>query len=195
MARTAAEISATMNLTLSNVPGNVLTFNLDGHYLDTSHILTGTPFGTIAFAPGPPLPPVAVNGQVVGSSSTTCGRSIEALLGSPALVGNAAFALWSTRGPLPANSPLALVAAAGLVAPPGQPPFAGVQLAFALSSYLTAVSLVPASGVLGNTRFPLAIPAVPGFVGTSFVFQFGYIDSLCGPQGISASDGIQFTIQ
>jgi hypothetical protein len=195
MARTAAEIQATMNLTLLGVPGNVLTFNLDGHYLDTSHILTGTPFGTIAFVPGPPLTPVGVNGQVVGTSTTTCGRTIEALLGSPALVGNAAFAVWSTRGPRPANSPLALLAAGGLAAPPGQPPFAGVQLAFALPSYLAAVSLVPASGVLGNTRFPLAIPAVPGFVGASFVFQYGYIDSLCGPQGVSASDGIQFAIQ
>jgi hypothetical protein len=195
MARTAAEISATMNLALSGVPGNVLTFNLDGHYIDTSHILMGTPFGTIAFVPGPVLTPVGVNGQVVGTSTTTCGRSIEALVGSPALVGNAAFAVWSTRGPRPANSPLALLAAGGLPAPPGQPPFAGVQLAFDLTSYLTAITLVPASGVLGNTRFGLAIPAVPGFLGTSLVFQFGYIDALCGPQGISASDGIRFTIQ
>lgn len=195
MARTQAEIAATMNQTLASVPGHVLSFNLDGHYVDTSSGLIGTPFGTIAFAPGPNLTALVFPAVNVGASTTTCARTIVALCGSAPLLGNGAFAVWATRGPQPANSPLALVAAGGVQAPPGQPPFAGVAIAFDMTSYLAAVALVPASGVLGNTRFQLPIPAVPGFIGTSFVFQFGYIDATCGPQGVSSSDGIRFTIQ
>jgi hypothetical protein len=195
MARTQAEIQATLNQSLSGMPGNVLTFNFDGHFIDTSNVLIGTPFGTTAFANGPALTVTSPNAAVTGASTTACTRSIDALMGSLPSVGNAAFGLWATRGPVPSRSPLALVAIGGAPAPAGQPPFSGVALAFDITTFLAEVALLPASNVLGNTRFPLAIPNVAGLIGTSYVFQVGYIDGLCGPQGVSASQGLRFTIQ
>jgi hypothetical protein len=195
MARTAAEIQATMNQSLSAVAGKVLGFTFDNHYVEVNHGLIGTPFGTITFAPGATLSYVTATALSVGQSTTTCGRSIDSLLGSMPQVGNAAFAIWCTRGPRPASSPLGLVVAAGAAAPASQPPFFGVQLAFDLSTFLAEAALVPPTGVLGNARFGLPIPNVPLFVGTGFVFQYGFVHAQCGPQGFSASDGIAFTIQ
>jgi hypothetical protein len=130
---------------------------------------------------------------LAGASSTTCLRSIDALLGSMPLTGNAAFTIWCTKGPR--TSPLGLLVAAGAVAPATQPPFFGVQLAFDLSTFLAEAALVPATGILGNARLQLPIPNVAAFAGAGFVFQFGFVDPVCGPQGFSASNGIAFTIQ
>ncbi|GDY02752.1 hypothetical protein LBMAG49_20810 [Planctomycetota bacterium] len=195
MARTQAEIQASMNEALSGVPGGVLTFNFDGHYIDTSNLLFGTPFGSVNFGVGPNLTQASPNAINVGVSTTTCSRAIQSLAGSLPKVGNTAFSLWAIRGPTPARSPLALVAIGGQPAPSSQLPFAGVQLAFDITTFLTEVALLPASGVLGNTRFALPLPNALRLIGTSYVFQIGYVDALCGPQGIAASDGLYFTIQ
>lgn len=195
-ARTAGEILATMNQELQSMPGKVITFNLNGNYTDSSRGLVGVPQGTVAFVTGAPglasFSPLSIN---VGQSTTTCVRTIDSHLGSLPQVGNSAFALWATQGPRPAVSPFGLVVGATATAPPGQPSFFGIALAFDLTAVAAQVGLFPATGILGNARFALPLPNQPGLIGSGLVMQFGFADSQCGPMGFSASDGIVFTVQ
>jgi hypothetical protein len=194
-ARTQAEILATMNQELSSMPGGVMTFNLDGQYIESSRAQIGTQTGTVSFVPGPPLTalsPIAAN---VGQSTTTCTRTIDTHLGSLPRLGNAAFAVWCTKAPLPAASPFGLLVAAYGVAPGTQPPMFGVNLAFDLSRVATEVLLLPPSSGLGNTSFGLPIPNLQALSGVTLVMQFGFSHAACGPQGFTASNGLQFTVQ
>lgn len=195
VARTGPEIRATMNQSIGGLPSGVLTFPLDGHLIDTSGAIIGTQFGTMTFVTGAAVTAVPSQISAVGNDSTTCSRAIQALVGSLPEAGNTAFAIWCTGGPRPAVSPLGLVVGAGAVAPPNQPPFFGVDLAFDFSSVLAQVALLPPTNAVGNARFPLPIPANPALAGTSLVFQFGFVDPTCGPQGFSASSGVAFTTQ
>ena len=195
MARTDAEILSTMDQSLSAVPGGVLTFPLDGFLIETSNGIVGTQFGTLAFANGSAtITSPTVGSNSIGVSTTTCSRDIVATVGSVPATGNSAFALWTHGGPRPANSPIGFAVAATATAPGGQPPFSGVTLAFDISSVI-AVTTTPPASVLGNTRFALPIPAQPALAGTTLLMQFAYFDGLCGPQGISASSGVVFTVQ
>lgn len=196
MARSAGEITATMNQQLSSMPGKVLTFNLDGIVVDSSRGLVANATGPYAFSAGAPgLVPVTPLAFNVGQSTTTCARSIDAQLGSLPTVGNAAFTVWATRGPRPTSSPLGLVVAAGQGAAAGQPTFQGVTLAFNPATVLAQTTLIPPTSVLGNAAFNLPIPNQPTLLGTSLIFQFGFVDAQCGPQGYSASNGIVFSVQ
>lgn len=194
-ARTQGEIQATMGQELMSMPGKVLTFNFNGNHIETSHGLVGTPTGVVNFsAAGAPISmmmPVALN---VGTSTTTCARTIDTHLGSLPTLGNTNFAIWATQGPRPANSPLGLAVAGTTGAPPGQPAVFGIQLAMNFPTIFFTQALLPPTTQLGNTRLPLPIPNLPQLMGTSLIFQFGYADTTCGPQGYSASDGIVFGI-
>ena len=55
-------------------------------------------------------------------------------------------------------------------------------------------TLPPSTG-LGNTSFGLPIPNLPTLSGVTLVMQFGFSHAACGPQGFSASNGVQFTVQ
>lgn len=194
MARTAAEILATRDLELGSMPGDVLTMPLD-FPIETGHGLIGTQFGTVTLAPGATLATTSSQANVVGAHTSTCTRTIQALLGSPAIVGNQAFTIWCIGGPLPAAAPLGVLVAGAAPAPAGQPPVLGVQFAFDVTTLLAQVLLIPPTDALGNSRRPLPLPNTPGLVGTSLIFQFGYFDAACGPQGFTGSSGIQFTTQ
>ena len=54
---------------------------------------------------------------------------------------------------------------------------------------------MPPTTLLGNARWPLPIPNDSAFPGVSLLFQWAFFDSVCGSQGITASDGVQFTLQ
>ncbi|MBK8096201.1 MAG: LamG domain-containing protein [Planctomycetes bacterium] len=196
MPRSAAEITESMNQTLMSMPGKVITFNADGVYADSSRGLLGTPVGTTGFAAGAPgLNMMMPNALNLGTSTTTCARTIDTALGGAPTVGNSSFTVWCTKGPLPASSALGIVVAAGQAAPTGQPPFAGVQLAFSLASVLSTSAFVPGTTGRGLQRIMLPIPNSPVYLGTGFVFQFGFADGQCGPLGFTGSDGVAFTIQ
>ena len=178
------------------MPGKVLTFNFNGNFLESSHGMNGTPTGTVNFsASGAPVMMAMPVALTVGSSTTTCTRTIDTHLGSLPMLGNAAFAVYATQGPRPANSPLGLAICATGAAPTGQPPVLGINLACSFASIVNTTALVPPTNQLGNSRLPLPIPNLPLLIGTSLVVQFGYMDTTCGPQGFSASDGIVFGIQ
>ena len=194
MARTAAEIQSTMYQSLGGLPGGALSFPLDGHLVETSTGIQGTQFGTMAFVPGEPgIQAAGTNHVNVGASTTACAVPIHSLIGSLPLVGNTDFAVWCVQGPMPGSSPFGIVVAATALAPASQPPFAGVDLAFDAST-VAALTSVPAASPLGNTRFGLPIPNAANLSGVSLIFQFGFFDPICGPQGVSASSGLSFTL-
>jgi hypothetical protein len=70
-----------------------------------------------------------------------------------------------------------------------------VQLAFDLTRVATEVLLLPPTAGLGNASFNLPIPNQPALAGVMLVMQFGFSHAACGPQGFSASNGLQFTVQ
>lgn len=196
MARSAAELAATMNQQLWFMPGGVLEFDYDGSYTEFSHNLPGTTFGTVGFAAGnPSLALSAPTAAVTGLPTSTCQRTSEIVLGSLPQLGNSAFTIWCVRGPRPANSPLGVVVAAVAQAPIGQPPVVGVNLAFNLTSVIATQALVPPTNPLGNAQFNLPVPNNPGLVGVTMLFQYGFSDAQCGPQGFSASNGLSITFQ
>ncbi|MFO1076159.1 MAG: LamG domain-containing protein [Planctomycetota bacterium] len=195
MARSAAEITATMNQQLWFMPGGVLEFDFDNSLNEFSHNIVGTSFGTVNFAPGQTLTLGAPTTSVLGVPSSTCARTAEIALGSLPQTGNSAFRLWCVRGPRPANSSLGLLVAALAPAPAAQPPVLGVNLAFSLTSVITTVALIPPTNPLGNAQFNLPVPNNPGLVGVTMIFQFGFSDTQCGAQGFSAGTGLSMAFQ
>jgi hypothetical protein len=190
MARAANEILADMQDELSGMPGGVLSFPFNGGFDESGLAITGAPFGAVAFAPGAPgLAPRSVLTFATAPPTSTCARSAELALGSAPLVGNGAFVLWAVRGPRPSASPLGIIVAATAAPPASQPPILGVNLGFDVASVAAQTVLIPPTNALGNARFALPIPNVSGLSGVALVFQFGFADSACGPQGFSASDG------
>jgi hypothetical protein len=194
MPRSAAEIAATRNQTLLAMPGNVITFNLEGDFYETSVGLVATPFGILnTFVDGPILTGGGYSASShYGASTTACPRTIDIAIGSLASVGNSAFTIWCTKAPT--TSPLGLFVFAAQQAPV-QPPFLGVSLAFTPQSVITTVAYVPASFGLGLQRQPLPIPSAPGLIGFTVFGQFAFFDAQCGPQGISASNGLTIAVQ
>lgn len=196
VARTAGEILATKDQALGTLPGKLLCFSLDGHTIDVASGLLGATFGTTAFAPGAPTLLLS-NPSVfaVGSSTTTCGRSIDALVTTAPAIGNAEFAIWAARGPRPANSALGILFGATAAAPAGFPPVLGVNAAFDLNTVVYQVAILGPTNALGNARWPLPLPNDSSFPGVTLWFQWAFADAACGPQGITTSDGLQITLQ
>ncbi len=196
VARTIGEILATKDQALGTLPGKLLCFSLDGHPIDVASGLVGVPFGTSSFAPGAPSL-LLTNPAVfaVGSSSTICGRSIDALITTAPAIGNAEFGIWAARGPRPANSALGILFGATAAAPAGFPPVLGVNVAFDLNTVVYQVAILGPTTALGNARWPLPLPNDPAFPGVTLWFQWAFADSTCGPQGITTSDGLQVTLQ
>ncbi|MCC7061804.1 MAG: LamG domain-containing protein [Planctomycetes bacterium] len=196
MARTAGEIAASMGQELAGMPGGVLAFHMNGTYDETDHNLVGSTFGTIGFVPSQAaLTSLAPLTFQQGAATTTCTRIPELTLGSAPTLGNADFSLYCVRGPLPANANLGVVIAAFGAAPGSQPPFFGVNLAFDINTVVAQSLLLPATTLLGNARFQLPLPSDPSFTGVGFLFQFGFQDAACGPQGFTASNGLLFLMQ
>jgi hypothetical protein len=193
MPRTAAEILTTRDQTLLAMPGNVITFNLEGDFHDSSLALAGVPFGVVnPFVDGPLLSGGYSACSDYGTSTTVCARPSRIGVGSLATVGNGAFGIWCTQAPV--QSPAGLFVFAAQQAPV-QPPFLGVQLAFTPQSVLTTVAHVPATFGRGLQRQPLPIPNQPGLIGATVFGQFVFFDAQCGPQGFSASNGLTIAVQ
>jgi hypothetical protein len=194
MPRSAAELAATQNQTLLSMPGKVITFNLDGDFFDSSLGLTGTGFGTFnAFVDGQFFGNGGYSASShFGPSTTTCPRAIDIAIGSLANVGNSAFQIWCTNAPT--SSPLGVFVFAAQQAPV-QPPFLGVSLAFTPQSVITAMTLAPAAFGLGLQRQPLPIPNSMALIGFTVFGQFLFADAQCGPQGVSASNGLTIAVQ
>src|SRR5262245_59332807 len=194
MPRSAAEIAATQHQTLLSMPGKVLTYNLEGDFSESSIGLSGTGFGTFnTFVDGPFLGSGGYSASSdYGPSTTTCPRTIDVGIGSLASIGNSAFHVWCTKAP--ASSPLGLFVFAAQQAPV-QPLFLGVTLAFTPQSVITTAAYAPAAFGLGLQRQPLPIPNSMALIGFTVFGQFLFFDAQCGPQGLSASNGLTIAVQ
>ncbi|HZN38758.1 MAG TPA: LamG domain-containing protein [Planctomycetota bacterium] len=194
MPRSAAEIAATQNSTLLSMPGKVLTYNLDGDFYESSIGLSGTGFGTFnTFVDGPLLTGGGYSASSdYGPSTTTCPRPADIGIGSLANLGNSAFNIWCTKAPT--HSPIGLFVIAAQQAPV-QPPFLGVSLAFTPQSVITIAAYAPATFGLGLQRQPLPIPNSMALLQFTVFGQFVFFDAQCGPQGLSASNGLTIAVQ
>ncbi len=194
MAR-AGEIARMKDLELYAMPGP-LVFHLNGSYDDESGLVTGAAFGSVNFVASP-APVIPYGGAVaqVGQPTSTCVRQCKLLVGSLPIEGNLDYTFWGIDGPPPAQSVVGIVVAAAAVAPSGQPPVLGMELAFDLSTWLVSQTLYPATDALGTARYVLPLAAGQGLAGLTWVFQFGFLDTFCGPTDFSSSNGVVFTIQ
>jgi hypothetical protein len=196
MARSAGEILASRDQELPQFATDVLTFQLNGTYASLDNTVTGVPFGGVAFVPGAPaLVPQSAVILSLAQPSSTCARKPVMLLGSLPQVGNTAFTMWCVRGPTPATSLAGVLFAGAAAAPSTQPVVLGLEVAFDLGTLLASAAIAPPTNALGNASFNLAIPANPGLVGLSWVFQYLFLDNVCGAQGFTSSNGVLFAIQ
>ncbi len=195
MARTPGEIAASMNQELQGMPGSLLVLPLNGNYTSEDLSLTGVPFGAVGFVAGEPnILPITPIAFVIGQDSSTCARVPELLAGSVASVGNLDFTLWCVRGPTPPNSPVgAIFAAGGYTA--GLPPVLGITLNIDPNLLIVSALQSPATDAIGNANFVLSIPNQPTLVGASWVFQWVFLDPVCGALDLTASNGLLIAIQ
>lgn len=189
-ARTAAEILASRNQELAGFPGKVATWNLNGNPLDSSGGILATVQGTVTYqnnslSLGGLTSPFVL---AYGASSPGCKGNLDATLTALPQIGNAAFALASTRGP--ANGTGALLISAQRLATPLRA--LGVDLW--VDPAAPFVTLGASTGVLGAGRVGIGIPASPGLQGVNFAAQFVWVDG-CGSQGLTASDAVAVTIR
>lgn len=188
-ARTAAEITSTMNFDLGGVPGEVSTWNFANSLQDSS----GSNHGV-----GVNAPTVAANTLVLTSLPTTgalnfgtatagCNGAPRAAITALARVGNAAFAIGTIRatatgsgilwlGTRNLSSPLRLL---------------GVDLWVDPTSPNVQVPIPP--GPLAFSRAPLPIPANNSLRNTLLVTQTIWAEPACATT-LFASDGLGFVI-
>lgn len=186
-ARTAAEITATMNLELASIPGQVSTWNFNNDATDSSSGRNGTVSGGVAFTSSPTLTPYTFIGLQSASGTPGCLGTIEATTSSLARQGNPGFAIVGHR--FPGNAQAIVVISSGLTSPAF--PILGIDLWLdpngLIGGYPVAVS------ALGTARLPLSIPANVA-IGAVLAAQFVAVDA-CGPQGLTASRAVLFAVQ
>ena len=186
-ARTAGEIAATMNQQLASVPGLVSTWNLDGHFLDTSSGQHGTASGQVTFTANPLVLAVPQLPAASGSSTPGCLGNLALAPTAAANAGNADFGLACVTAPANALSVWGLTG--GVL--PAPLPLLGVGVWVDPSVFL--VTLAAVGDGLGTVRLAVPLPASapPGF---AFAAQALVLDP-CGSQGFTASDALTITVQ
>lgn len=185
-ARTAAEITATKDQELLGLPGDVSTWNLEGHTLDTSSGRHATLTGGVTYAPGASLTSHAFPGLNVGASTPGCKGPIHAGVTALPQVGNAGFALIAHPGAAGAPTICALSASVA-----GTPfPLLGVDLWLDVGALFGGYATVV--DALGTARLDAPIPGAL-LPGGQLAAQFVSVDP-CGPQGLTASDVVGFAI-
>ena len=189
-ARSAGEIASTMNTELASLPGRVSTWNLNGSPTDSSGALSANSVGTVTFAANSLSlkKVVAAGGVAFGGSTSTCTALIDTSVTAVPQVGNSAFGLAGYKGPLNGAGAL-LLSAKGLTS--------------ALTVLSAAIWVDPTAGLvsiplptdgLGVCKLNLAIPNNPLLGNGSLSTQFVFVDSTCGPKGITASKALAFSI-
>ena len=194
MARTSAELAATMTQELQGMPGDLLVFPFNGGLASDDGSLPGSSYGSLQFVSAPALQLVLPSLFSVGPASASCLRKPHLLAGSAPQIGNQAFALTCVRGPVPAVSPFSvLFAGASYVA--GVPSLLGVVPNIDPQGLLASAVFNPAGNQLGNARFAFPIPNQASLIGAGWVFQWLFYDPICGAQGFTASNGLLIGIQ
>jgi hypothetical protein len=182
-ARSAAAITATMNMQLVTIPGEVSTWNLDGNGLDSSGNNPASPQGVAGFAANTlTLQPVPFPGLLPSGAGTGC--SSAGLIGANSLanLGNGGFAFVGTRGPA-SGLGLLLLSTGTLPVP-----FTIFGVDVLVDFTIGVIAVAPAS-VLGTSEVPLAIPSTPSLVNASLASQFAWFDTSCAG-GFSATGAL-----
>jgi len=186
-ARSAAEILQTRDDMLAGLPGGVVSFNLDGHYVDTSSGLQGTPAGTPTFAVTTPLVPWGSSAGSYGSSTGNC-EQLRSAIGSKPVVPFADFTARCVRAPK-SSAGFFLVGLTGYATPFR---VLGVDVFVDLASVVVAAPIQ--SDGLGAARVKVGIDDDPMLIGTTVFTQFMFLDPVCGPEGFVSSDALSVTI-
>ncbi|MEZ5962932.1 MAG: LamG domain-containing protein [Planctomycetota bacterium] len=187
-ARTAAEISDTMNFELSSIPFEVSTWNLNSNAQDSSGANAGQLVNAPTFAPNTlNLPPVTLASANFGTATTGCTGAPRSVVTTFPRVGNAAFAVGSIRSTT-TGAGVFWLATANLSAPIR---FLGVDLW--IDPTALGVQIPVAGGALAFARIPLPIPNSPSLRNRQLVFQTIWAESGCATP-LFASDGGVFQI-
>lgn len=183
-ARSAAAIAATMNQSLALMPGEVVTWNLDGNAQDSSGTNHGAAVGSPTFqANSLVLQNFAFPSALNFGAATGCRTTGLAAMTALAQVGNAGYGLVGTRAP--ASQGGLLLLSLGARTPPQQ--VLGVTIHVDLGVAGSTLFLV--SSAIGTAESPLAVPGNPTFAGLPLHAQFLWLDPTC-PAGISASNAL-----
>lgn len=189
-ARTAAQISTSLQQELGGVPAGASTWNLNGSLADGSGANHATAQGAIAYAPNSlalsSVPVAGASESGVGSASCA-GARVRAGIAAVPQRGNTAFALVCTNAPAPGTG----VAQFSLSLLPQALPIVGIDLWVDPAQLFLALP-VPRSA-LGLAALPLAVPNSPAVVLATTAVQFLWLDA-CAPQGLSGSSGLQLVI-
>jgi hypothetical protein len=189
-ARSAAQILSSMNQELGGVPAGASTWNLNGALVDSSGANHATAQGALAYQTNPLVLasfPVA-GASESGLGSASCGGlRVRAGIASVPQRGNSAFALVCTNAPTPGTG----VAQFAHNLLPQALPLLGFELWVDPAQLF--LSLPVGRSALGLASLPLAVPNTPAVVLATTSVQFLWLDG-CGPQGLSASSGLQLVI-
>ena len=185
-ARTAAEITSTMNQALSNMPGEVSTWNLDFGPNDTSGTNNGTNIGNPVYQVNSlQLTAVASTCTAYGTATASCSGQVPAIgVNGTANVGNSAFAINGIRGGRSTGAVFVLIGLASL-----SPPITvGTAQVFVDP---TISLLVPGMVAYDRySRLPLGIPNNAGLPGLSIFAQMAFGQAGCVIQPY-ATDAIE----
>ena len=187
-ARTAAEITSTMNYELVAIPGEASNWNLNGNPLDGS----GSNHGQLINAPNFAantlnLQVSALNAANFGSATTGCNGLPRAVQSSLARVNNAAFAVGAIRTTATGSGILWL----GTLALTTPINFLGVN--FWIDPTAPNVQVSVPGGPLGYARIPLPIPNNRFLANRQLVLQTIWTQPGCAVP-LFASDGLAFII-
>jgi len=189
-ARTAAEITATMNQQLSSVPGEVSTFNLNLTGVDSSGKNNGTLVNKPVFAQNTlKLVSTVLTGTTAfGTATTGCVGTPTAGVSSAPKLGNKAFAITCLRSPPTSGKGLLWVGLGQLTTPI----YVGANIWVDLSK--PGILLPAPIGTSNVSRVTLPVPSTPSLNGLKLHGQFLFEDLPCSRTPLSSSEGLTFTV-
>lgn len=185
-ARSAAEITSTMNLALSGMSGEVSTWNLDFNPTDTSGVNNGTNVGSPVYQVNSlRLTSVSSSCKAYGTATAACNGKFPAIgVNGAAKIGNAAFAINAIRGGRTGGAAFVLLALGKLTTP---------IIIGTAKVYVDPTFSLLLPGVITYdryTRLPLGIPNNSGLPGVSIYAQMAFAQASCAIQPY-ASDAIE----
>lgn len=188
-ARTAAEITSTLNFELGSVPGEASTWNFNNSLGDSS----GSNHGQAVNSPTlqintlslTPLPVIGASN--FGTATAGCGGAPRAVVTTFARVGSVDFALGTIRSTATGAGILWL----GAARLPSPLRLFGVDLWLDPTAPNVQVSIP--GGALAFSRAPLAIPNSRSLANRSLMFQTIWNEPGCATT-LFASDGLSFLI-
>jgi Concanavalin A-like lectin/glucanases superfamily len=184
-ARTAAEITQTMNLELKMMPGMVSTWSFNNDVKDSSGKNDGKIVGKLTFAANTlKLTPVPFPSSIqFGTGTKGCGLEPGTGIGGLPKLGSSLGIIGTNGAP---NAAGFCILGGGRL----QNPFSilGVNIYIAPASLAL---IIPTTGnTLGTHRVDMPIPSDTKFKGVALNWQYLLLDTTCKPAKFAATNGI-----